>query len=254
MVPVFVGDQGIMKSTIVAGIAPRPEFYAEVSFLDSDKEIIRKMRGKMVLEIAELVGLSKRERNHVKSFISARADEHRANFAEMSKKQKRRGLFIGTTNDREFLDDPTGSRRFLPVLVTKGDIESLQRDRDQLWAEAVFLFSLIDGIAYSEAETLARAEHEQFAVTEEWAEVIAEWFRRPVMFYEIGQKGAIPVNGDRRYFTSDAIAGDALKIPTERRDKRTSNRIGTAMRQLGFEYIKGVRTDSGDRIGAWVKT
>jgi len=252
MVPVLVGDQGIRKSTTVAAIAPRAECYAEISFLDADKEIVRKMRGKMVLEIAELVGLTKRERNHVKSFLSAQSDEHRENYAEMSKKQQRRGLFIGTTNDQEFLDDPTGSRRFLPIIVKKGDVDSLKRDRDQLWAEAVFIFEK-EGIWYEAAEAAARLQHNNFAVTEEWTEVIAKWMTESVTIYEIrGQKTA-KVNCDKRYFTTPDIATDALKIPVDRMDKRTSNRIGVAMRQLGYTYSKDVRMDDGRKGGAWVK-
>ncbi len=47
-------------------------------------------------------------------------------------------ILIGTiNNDAGFLSDPTGSRRFLVVTLTQIDWAYVQRDTDQLWAEAV---------------------------------------------------------------------------------------------------------------------
>ena len=51
----------------------------------------------------------------------------------------RRTCIAFSTNDTDFLQDPTGSRRYWPVVVDPGaaDIEGLRRDRDQLLAEAL---------------------------------------------------------------------------------------------------------------------
>ena len=74
-----------------------------------------------------------------------------------------------------------------------------------------------------------------------------------VTVFGIGGQKTAKVNCDKRYFTTPDIATDALKIPVDRMDKRTSNRIGVAMRQLGYTYSKDVRMDDGRKGGAWVK-
>ena len=54
---------------------------------------------------------------------------------------RRRGVIVGTTNDRDFLTDLTGNRRYWTLDVkTRIDMDQVKRDRDQLWAEAVVAF------------------------------------------------------------------------------------------------------------------
>ena len=75
MVPVAVGAQGARKSTAVAAMAPAPEHFMEADLSRSDDDQARLMRGKLVIELAELNGLRTREAEHIKAFVS-RTHEH----------------------------------------------------------------------------------------------------------------------------------------------------------------------------------
>jgi predicted P-loop ATPase len=82
-------------------------------------------------------------------------------------------VFFGTTNAKEFLSDPSGNRRFIPIDINKDlatkDIFSLaDSEVDQIWAEAVELFHAGETLFMSkEAEKLARAEQRDHSENDE---------------------------------------------------------------------------------------
>lgn len=92
--------------------------------------------------MGELTAMKKAESEAVKLFISKQTDRYRAAYARTVEDHPRQNIFIGTTNDREFIRDQTGGRRFWVVEVqgSKDIEESLTQDIvDQVWAEAVEL-------------------------------------------------------------------------------------------------------------------
>jgi hypothetical protein len=135
---IFISPQGFGKSTAVEILARESRWFAGDLNLNSDpKQLIENLHGKWIVECAEMKGNSKAEVSTVKGLLSRTHDIARMAYDHFSKEVPRKSIFFGSTNDRKFLYDPTGARRFWPVDVSTIDIPALRRDIDQLWAEAV---------------------------------------------------------------------------------------------------------------------
>ena len=243
MVPIFEGKQGARKSTAVALISPDPEFFAEINLLDRDDDLARKMRGRVVLEIGELNGLNRKDVEHIKSFIARTHDNWTPKYKEFNTTYARRGVMVGTTNSKEFLNDPTGARRWLPVEVgVTGsiDVSTLVRDRDQLWAEAAVMFKSA-GVDWS-AEKLAAEAHDRYRVVDTWEAIIDRWIHTEWI------DGKLPK--DRHHLRTEDVLRDALGFDSKGINLAASQRVGNVLRALGYR-LSAVR-ENGKRFKAWV--
>jgi hypothetical protein len=135
---VFVGKQGLGKSTAVSILAKRREWFLEdMNLSDDTKLVIENLQGKWIVEAAEMKGNWQEEINRAKNLLSRRSDKARMAYAHFAEEAPRQSIFFGSTNKPQFLYDPTGNRRFWPVDVGEVDLEGLRHDVDQLWAEAI---------------------------------------------------------------------------------------------------------------------
>lgn len=142
---IIQGHQGAQKSRFVKDICPWKDLYAPNMPKDlENKDAMINIKGKMIIEMPELSSFRKSDIETQKAFISRSSDTFRNIYGKIGEDSTRTCIFVGTTNDMEFLDDPTGSRRNWIVKIreeVKGiDITAVVRDKDQLWAEAVHLF------------------------------------------------------------------------------------------------------------------
>jgi hypothetical protein len=139
--PVLEGKGGLGKSTLVEVLATTP-WYSDTHFdVGRGKEGQEQVQGLWLYEIAELQQFGKAEIQLIKAFISAKADRYRPSYGRVVETYKRQCVLVGTTNERNYLRDRTGNRRFWPVPVRhRINIPWLQKWRDQLLAEAFALF------------------------------------------------------------------------------------------------------------------
>lgn len=236
---VLIGRQGARKSTALAALAGRDWFSDSPLDLRNPKDAMAQLRGVWLYEFAELDSISPRNVTTVKAFLSAMVDKYRPAYGRNSASHARSVVFCGTTNAESgaFLTDPTGSRRFWPVEIGAIDLEALERDRDQIWGEAVAMYRAgaqwwIEG---KQAETLADYS-ERYQQFDAWGDVIAAWAKGPPRIKEA---------------TPSEILSEALDIPTGQQTKGHQMRIASAMATLGWTRHRPRR--DGRRITVWAE-
>ncbi|QOF71425.1 hypothetical protein IG197_27380 [Aminobacter sp. SR38] len=175
---ILEGSQGLRKSTVPATLAG--PWYSDglPNVQHGGKDLSQHLAGKWIIELAEMAATSKAEAETLKSFITRQVERYRRPFARCESEEPRQCVFIGTTNQAAYLRDETGARRFWPVGITRCDIEALERDREQLFAEAVTLFSR--GEKWwpdSAAERLIAEQTEERFDADPWEDQIREYVR-----------------------------------------------------------------------------
>jgi predicted P-loop ATPase len=178
LMPVFVSEvQGTSKSTLVKMLALDDDYFTDsIRLGDPEKELVLSLAGKTVAEISEM--RTRGEVDAVKAMISATHDEGRPAYGRSIVKRPRRNIFCGTTNRLEFLEDPTGARRFLPIVV-QGEInlDIVRQQLPQLIGEAATLQSRGVDINLPRELWATAAEHQAAATSQSSAEVLLnDWF------------------------------------------------------------------------------
>lgn len=186
-VPVLIGTkQGEGKSSIIRWLAINDDYYSEVTQFEG-KESIEQLEGAWICEISEMLALNKTsEQEAVKAFITRQIDKYRKPYARSPSSLPRRCIFIGTTNNRRFLKDKTGNRRFYPVEVNMDgyslhDIEQECREYIlQCWAEARDKLKRGDMPNFADRKLVSvYREAQEAAMEDDWREgVINEYLSK----------------------------------------------------------------------------
>jgi predicted P-loop ATPase len=168
---ILEGAQGIGKSTFFRILAADSFSDTEMAL---DKDAMMQLRGAWIYEWAELENVMSRQSvSRVKAFLTSTEDKYRPPFGRTPVTVKRSGVIVGTTNNQDFLHDPSGSRRFWVVPVGVIDTNALRAQREQLFAEAVVAHLAGEPRWLNEEEERRReALATRFGETDPWEELV----------------------------------------------------------------------------------
>jgi predicted P-loop ATPase len=218
---VLEGPQGKQKSEALRTLAIRDGWFTDRLSHVASKDAAQKMAGVLLVEIAELDALTKASSSAVKAFLTRRSDRFRPPYGKYPVRLLRQCVFAGTINPVAggYLKDPTGARRIWPVACHGViDREALERDRSQLWAEAVARFNVGANwwLETPELEALATTEQALRFKEDAWKSPIIKWL------------------GERQDVSLAEVLEHALKIAPRDQTHSAEIRVATILTQLGF--------------------
>ncbi len=217
---VLYGAQGRRKSSFFRELA-------DPWFIDSPIDINNKDAGLLVSaawiyewpEIEQIV--RDRHQGALKAFIARQTDHFRPSYGRAVIGHDRCAVIVGTTNEREFLADPTGSRRFWVVPVDDVNLDRIREWREQLWAEAVEAFKHGENWWLDRSTDTARESasviHRQ---SDPWEDLVATWLA--------GRLSNVVV-------TSAEVLQEAIRLDKGQWARPQEMRIGAILRAFGFE-------------------
>jgi len=235
---VLEGEQGVGKSTAIKILAGDENFSDQNILTLDPKAQMELLEGIWFYEICELEGISRAETSKVKAFAPRAVDQGRPAYGRFKETRPRQTVFIGTTNDDKYLRDMTGNRRFWPVKVGTIDLGALQRDRDQLFAEAAYWEEKGESLVLAEELwPLAHTEQEARLEDDPWIDALSD----------LHPKDLEQVGGMVRISTSWLLEIN-LSIAKDRQQQYHTKRLAAVMRKLGWKGPALIKMEDGSVV------
>jgi predicted P-loop ATPase len=230
---VLEGEQGQLKSSACRVLAGDDFFSDNLPDIGS-KDCAQHLRGKWLVEIGEMHAMTKAEVSELKMFITRRDEKYRPPYGHLEVTEPRQTVFIGTTNQSQYLRDETGNRRFWPVFIGAYiNVPALSDHRDQIFAEAVHRYQAGEQwwpdtefeSQWIRREQEARQEHDA------WEEPISDY-----LIFDAGPS-----------VTTAEVAFAVLSLADKEITPQVQKRIASSLRKLGLEQR---HTKHGNR---WIR-
>lgn len=253
-IPVLESDEGWNKSTAIETLAGKENFSDERIIGKDSREVQEQLAGVWFHENADLAGMKKAEVEAVKAYCSRTVDRARPAYGHFLKRQKRRSIDWGTTNNDAYLQSQTGNRRFWPLKMLKAiDLEKLRADRLQLWGEAAHFESEGESLTLAEAMWgAAGIEQEARRVRDPWESALA---RLPDLEgTDVDDLTIIHRVGDQDYVATTDLFERVLNIPVKDQTRAHEMRLADVMRMLGWQRAESRRvTIKGKRVQGYFR-
>jgi len=211
--PVFEGSQGLGKSSALATLGG--EWFGECHEDFGSKDFVLSLKGKWLIEVAEMHSFRRQDVDRLKGIMSTRIDRVRVPYGRMTEEHPRQSVFAGTTNRDDWQADDTGARRFWPVRCGFLDLKWLTDCREQLFAEALRRYQEAENWWSVPTEAAAAAADER-RPEDPWECVLADHLE------------------PTRTYSSRELMNHPLQIDTENQSQATAARVGRVLRRLGW--------------------
>ena len=238
---VLVGRQGIFKTTWLDSLIP-PALRAYSSKLPLSGQISKDDRLRLcengMLNIDELDAICGREMNIVKSLLTSTVVNERAAYGRLKERRLRLASFCASTNNREFLTDITGNRRWLPF-----EVESIQNPfhttlpYELMYAEALYLIENDFNYWFDMEEIGALETHNELFRAQDNEEQLL-----PILF-------DIPAEGRGEFMTTAEISEILVTYGNIKKPLNT-RQLGMLMTKKGFQNKKV--SISGVSLRGWM--
>jgi hypothetical protein len=232
---VLEGGQGDRKTSLLRALAGDRWFSGsalDVTAKGPDK--YQQLDGAWLYELAEIDRYGARDQGALKAYITERVDNFRSSYGRNVQPRPRSVAFAATTNQRRYLADETGSRRFHPVACGAINVELAMAWREQLWAEAVAYYDA--GVRWwldADVEVQRADIAEDRRIVDPWEEKLADRLAA---------------------YASDSVTSLELfawlNLETPKQGTSEAMRLGRLMYVLGWENYRR-RTSSGRREHAY---
>lgn len=225
---VLEGKQGAGKSTAFRILGGK-WYTAGLPRLD-DKDAKAHAHQAWLHEIEELNAIYGVEASAIKGYITALKDYYRPPYGRHYVTRSRRCVFSASTNEGEYLHDPTGARRFWPVKISLTKRVDLERDRSQLLAEALNAFHKGEQwYPEQRQEAVLEVEQQGRQTADPWDSRIVGSFKGCTIGEMLGQIG----------------------VPPERQTPAQGRRLAGRLRALGWDRRQPPASDSRGRVWVW---
>jgi len=251
-IPVLVSEEGLGKSRFIRRMAKLWRSDTFYTFVGS-KEAYEQLRGVWIMEIPELTGVQTRSTNNRKAFVTKGEDRYRSAYLRYTKTYKRQCVFIASSNDVIFLDDPSEEgRRWWGLMCSRDGVKiDVHSDEfldlvDLYWAEAVHHY--LDGVLpvlSPEAEQEARqlralhkAEDSELGALEDYLNmpIPPDWYDQDTVAHvHYWEHGRPMWDGEPRdYICTPEVAREFFRYERKELGVVVGRKVADAIRRTGL--------------------
>jgi predicted P-loop ATPase len=225
---VFSGKQGVGKTTFLMNLIPKQlqNYVFSGSINPSSKDSMIQLSECLLINMDELETMSKSQVGELKELITKGAIRTRRAYGFNIENLVRRASFSGSVNDKQFLNDASGNRRFLCFEILEIDYKTIY-DLNLMYSQAYSLFKngfkyWFDGPEIDEI-TLHNEEFQSLTFEEELL----------LKFYE-----AIPENESKLFLSTTDIASNLAEHQKFNITNSFKQNLGKALHKHKFARVK----------------